>query len=108
MWIMHLCTQMEAAGHSSWPCVAVPGALHFLMSFEQQLRRVKVLDSSSCMAVRTTRCRSVGCLHLQEWVETERACYLIRQHVYASLSHRLGTRPFLSHLEKVKFQDVRP
>ncbi len=37
----------------------------------------------------------------QEWVETERACYLIRQHVYASLSHRLGTRPFLSHLEKV-------
>ena len=38
---------------------------------------------------------------LQEWVETERACYLIRQHVYANLSHRLGTRPFLSHLEKV-------
>ena len=34
-------------------------------------------------------------------METERACYLIRQHVYANLSHRLGTRPFLSHLEKV-------
>lgn len=41
------------------------------------------------------------CTHPQEWVETERACYLIRQHVYANLSHRLGTRPFLSHLEKV-------
>jgi hypothetical protein len=41
------------------------------------------------------------CIHPQEWVETERACYLIRQHVYANLSHRLGTRPFLSHFEKV-------
>lgn len=45
--------------------------------------------------------RRLDVSHVQEWVETERACYLLRQHVYASLSHRLGTRPFLSHLEKV-------
>lgn len=44
-----------------------------------------------------------SCPAAQEWLETERACYLIRQHVYASLSHRLGTRPFLSHVEKVCF-----
>ncbi len=44
-----------------------------------------------------------SCPAAQEWLETERACYLMRQHVYASLSHRLGTRPFLSHVEKVCF-----
>ena len=42
----------------------------------------------------------------QEWLETERACYLMRQHVFASLSHRLGSHPFLSHLEKVGFVSI--
>ena len=37
----------------------------------------------------------------QEWVETDRACYLIRQYVFSNLYHRLSMRPFMSHIEKV-------
>jgi hypothetical protein len=37
----------------------------------------------------------------QEWLETDRACYLIRQYVFSNLYHRLSMRPFMSHIEKV-------
>ena len=37
----------------------------------------------------------------QEFVETVRACYLIRQYVFSNLYDRLSMRPFLAPIEKV-------
>ena len=37
----------------------------------------------------------------QEFVETDRACYLIRQYVFSNLYDRLSMRPFLAPIEKV-------
>ena len=45
-----------------------------------------------------------GCVHalpFQAFLESEKAAYLIRPHVFADLYHRLSTRPFLSRIEKV-------
>lgn len=40
----------------------------------------------------------------QEFVETERACYLIRQYIFSNLYDRLSMRPFLAPIEKVCYQ----
>ncbi|KAK9817197.1 hypothetical protein WJX72_010933 [[Myrmecia] bisecta] len=37
----------------------------------------------------------------QHFYQTDKACYLIRQHIFSNLYHRLSTRPFLSHTEKL-------
>lgn len=45
-----------------------------------------------------------GCVHalpFQAFLESEKAAYLIRPHIFADLYHRLSTRPFLSRIEKV-------
>ena len=45
-----------------------------------------------------------GCVHalpFQAFLESDKAAYLIRPHVFADLYHRLSTRPFLSRIEKV-------
>lgn len=46
-----------------------------------------------------------GCVHalpFQAFLESEKAAYLIRPHIFADLYHRLSTRPFLSRIEKVR------
>ena len=45
-----------------------------------------------------------GCVHalpFQAFLESDKAAYLIRPHVFADLYHRLSTRLFLSRIEKV-------
>ena len=47
----------------------------------------------------------IPCSHVwpfQQWQDSDKASYLLRQHVYSNLHHRLSTRPFLSSVEKVR------
>jgi hypothetical protein len=37
----------------------------------------------------------------QAWKETPASAYLLRQHLWSNLYDRLGTRPFLTGVEKV-------
>lgn len=37
----------------------------------------------------------------QRFFHTDKAAYLIRQHIFSNLYHRLSTRPFLASVEKV-------
>lgn len=39
----------------------------------------------------------------QAWREAPGAAYVVRQHVWGNVYDRLGTRPFLTNLEKVRF-----
>lgn len=39
-------------------------------------------------------------LFYQKLIETERAAYAVRQHLFSSLYDRLSTRPFLDNIEK--------
>ncbi|KAM0929743.1 hypothetical protein ACQ4PT_001371 [Festuca glaucescens] len=39
-------------------------------------------------------------LPFQIWFQTDKAAYLLRQYFYSNLHDRLGTRPFLSQIEK--------
>ena len=42
----------------------------------------------------------------QQWQDSDKASYLLRQHVYSNLHHRLSTRPFLSSVEKVSLVNM--
>ena len=56
------------------------------------------------LCFRRKRLWGLPCPHVwpfQEFVETERACYLIRQYVFSNLYDRLSMRPFLAPIEKV-------
>ena len=73
---------------------------------------------SASPALRTIHARVVGepvagrerlsglaCPHVlpfQAFLQSDKAAYLLRPHVFADLYHRLSTRPFLSAIEKVR------
>lgn len=49
------------------------------------------------------RLSGLACPHVlpfQAFLESDKAAYLLRPHVFADLYHRLSTRPFLSAIEK--------
>ena len=57
-------------------------------------------SASSCR----TRLSGLPSSHVwpfQSFFATDKAAYLIRQHIFSNLYHRLSTRPFLASLEKV-------
>jgi len=51
------------------------------------------------------RLSGLACPHVlpfQAFLESDKAAYLLRPHVFADLYHRLSTRPFLSAIEKAR------
>ena len=51
----------------------------------------------------------IPCSHVwpfQQWQDSDKASYLLRQHLYSNLHHRLSTRPFLSSIQKVMLDSI--
>ena len=56
------------------------------------------------MCIHRTRLSGLPSSHVwpfQHFFSTEKAAYLLRQHIFSNLYHRLSTRPFLASIEKV-------
>eukprot|EP01087_Luapelamoeba_hula_P016325 TRINITY_DN5016_c2_g1_i1.p1 TRINITY_DN5016_c2_g1~~TRINITY_DN5016_c2_g1_i1.p1 ORF type:complete len:1525 (+),score=308.28 TRINITY_DN5016_c2_g1_i1:135-4577(+) len=80
--------------------VKQPGAALDLKEQETQLKEINAFLSSTA---------NPNVMPYQKFFETEKAAYLIRQYIKHSLYDRIGTRPFLTTIEKkwIAYQSLK-
>lgn len=68
-----------------------------------------ILFPEDCLCPCRLRLSDLPASHVwpfQHFFATEKAAYLMRQHIFANLYHRLSTRPFFGNIEKVPLASI--